>query len=120
MNDQYVQVGYPLIYQLGLPSNIYGYYMEVEMFLGDAFRFATFDENLNLFKVHADLTVREDIGVYPIQVKARLFSAKFDETYVATFMLTVWDDPLPEEEPWFPPDPISYDEWEGPIIRQER
>ena len=28
------------------------------------------------------------------------------------FYLTVWDDPEPEVEPWFPPDPIYYPEWE--------
>ena len=29
----------------------------------------------------------------------------------------MWDDPIPPEEPWFPPDPILYEEWDQPILR---
>lgn len=29
----------------------------------------------------------------------------------------MWDDPLPVEEPWFPPDPVYIEEWPEPIIR---
>ena len=61
----------------------------------------------------------EDVGVYQIRVISRLYNDDFDETYKRTFWLTVWDDPPEEPEPWFPPDPIYYDEWEQPIMRVE-
>lgn len=48
--------------------------MELEFYLGDSFRFASFDSRYNSFKVHEVLTTRDDIGVYPIRVIARLFS----------------------------------------------
>ena len=48
--------------------------MELEFDLGDAFRFTSFDSTYNTFKVHEVLTTRDDIGVYPIKVIARLFS----------------------------------------------
>ena len=105
--------------------NNYGFRMELEFVLGDAFRFSSFDPVYNSFKVHEVLTTRDDIGVYPIMVIARLFEAdgeiwKFSEVYEKTFMLTVWDDPVPAPPQWFPPDPIYYDEWPEPIIRVDR
>ena len=48
--------------------------MELEFFMGDAFRFASFDTRYNSFKVHETLVTRADVGVYPIRVIARLFS----------------------------------------------
>ena len=87
------------------------------MFLADAFRFAVYDEDLNLFKVNGDLTTKEDVGQYEIVVSARLFKDSFDETYEKTFILTIWDDPPEIPEPWFPEDPIFYEQWETPIIR---
>ena len=60
--------------------------MEVSMFLADAFRFAVYDEDLNLFKVNGDLTTKDDVGQYEIVVSARLFKDSFDETYEKTFM----------------------------------
>ena len=46
--------------------NIYGYLMKVDVLLGDAFRFASYDQNLNTFKVHGNLMKTEDVGDYPI------------------------------------------------------
>ena len=85
--------------------------MEVSVIMGDAFRFTTYDKDQNMFKVHSNLVLPEDVGEYPIQVEARFFNATFSETYRKTFILTIWDDPPPEEEAWFPPSPIFYPEW---------
>lgn len=52
------------------------------------------------------------MGTYPISVGAVFFNETFTESYKKTFFLTVWDDDLPEEESWFPEDPIYYPEWE--------
>ena len=86
--------------------------MDVEVFLGDAFRFVVFDKYLNKFNVKGNLVKPEDVGDYPIQVTAKFFNATFQETFRKSFILTVWDDTVPEEvKPWFPPDPIYYPEW---------
>ena len=95
-----MKVGDALKYEIGMPVNNYGYKMELEFDFGDAFRFCSFDSQYNSFKVHEVLTTREDIGVYPIRVIARLFKIEgeiwdFKEVYEKTFLLTVWDDPPP-------------------------
>ena len=115
-------MGEALKYEIGLPVNNYGYDMELEFDFGDAFRFCSFDSQYNSFKVHEVLTTRDDIGIYPIRVIARLFKVDgevwdFQEVYEKTFFLTVWDDPPKEEEPWFPPDPVYYEDWPEPIVR---
>jgi len=51
--------------------------MQVSVVLADAFRFTTFDEKTNTFKVDGDLTNVTDIGDYPIQVTAKFFNATF-------------------------------------------
>ena len=86
LDNQRVKVGEALSYDIGLPVNNYGYKMELEFVLGDAFRFSTFDSVYNSFKVHEVLTTRDDIGVYPITVIAKLFKAEgeiwdFKEVY---------------------------------------
>ena len=111
LEDQRVKVGDALKYSLGLPENTAGYIMNVEVFLGDAFRFSIYDETLNLFKVHATKLKKEDVGEYRIKVTARLKNEKFDDFFRKTFILTVYDDPPKVEAPWFPPNPIWYDEW---------
>ena len=68
-----MKVGEALKYDIGQPVNNYGYKMELEFVLGDAFRFSSFDSLFNSFKVHEVLTKREDVGVYPIVVIAKLF-----------------------------------------------
>ena len=67
--------------------------MNVTVILGDAFRFATYDINSNMFKVHSNLVSPADVGEYPIEVKATLFNQTFSETYNKTFILIIWDDP---------------------------
>ena len=99
--------------------------MELEFVMGDAFRFSSFDPEYNSFKVHEVLTTRDDIGVYPILVIARLFEAdgeiwNFKEVYEKEFLLTVWDDPVPEPPAWFPPNPVYYEEWAAPIVRVDK
>lgn len=122
LDDQRVRVGEALQYKIGQPVNNYGFRMELEFDMGDAFRFATFDAQFNTFKVHEVLTTNDDIGFYPIKVIARLYKIDgeifdFSEVYEQYFMLEVYDDP-PEVEPqWFPPDPIFYDEWPVPPVR---
>ena len=102
-----MKVGSALAYKLGLPENIYGYEMQVLVFLGDAFRFAVYDYSLNVFKVHETLLKPEDVGEYKINVTIRLVKDNFDESYNGNFMLVVWDDDLAEEkDPWFPNNPI--------------
>ena len=108
-----------------MPVNSYGYKMELEFVFGDAFRFCSYDQVFNTFKVHEVLTTKDDIGMYPIKVIARLFKADgeiwdFQEVYEKMFTLTVWDDPEPVEEPWFPPDPVYYEEWPEPIVRVKK
>ena len=61
-----MKVGNSLIYSPGTQYNTYGYLMRVEVILGDAFRFTTFNEGLNQFQVNGNLLTREDIGDYPI------------------------------------------------------
>ena len=43
LKNQRVKVGESLAYSLGVQINSYGYPMDVEVNLGDAFRFATYD-----------------------------------------------------------------------------
>ena len=69
-----MKVGEALNYMIGIPVNNYGYKMELEFDFGDAFRFCSFESKFNSFKVHGLLTKKEDVGVYPIKVTARLFS----------------------------------------------
>ena len=81
------------------------------MSLAGAFRFATYDTELNLFKVNRDLTETEDRGTYPILVKCQVNKGMFSRTFRFMFILTVWDDNPLLSEPamtssWFPPDPI--------------
>ena len=93
--------------------------MQVEVFLGDAFRFLTFNEHFNQFVVQGGLLTQDDVGRYPIEVTATFHNDTFSETYTKVFTLTVWDDDLPEEpksSPWFPPDPIYYSELESAQI----
>ena len=93
--------------------------MSVDVVLGDAFRFTSFDQKSNTFRVRSDLMKAEDVGDYPIQVTARFFNSTFDETFKRTFILTVWDDVAEPVEPWFPTDPIIYQEWNnGDVVRQ--
>ena len=40
--------------------------MDVELQLGDAFRFVIYDKSLNFFRVQGDLVKPEDVGDYPI------------------------------------------------------
>ena len=51
--------------------------MDVEVFLGDAFRFVVYDKDQNKFKVKGSLTKPEDVGDYPIQVTAKFFNVTF-------------------------------------------
>ena len=57
----------------------------------------------------------EDVGVYKILIQARFFNETHVEKFEDFFYLTIWDDPEPPVEPWFPPDPIEYVKWEGSI-----
>ena len=45
-----------------------------------------------------------------------MIGEKFDKVYKRQFSLIVWDDPK-IDLPWFPTDPIYYDEWNSPIVR---
>ena len=80
--------------------------MDVSVILGDAFRFVTFDKDLNMFKVNKNLVSHFDVGDYRIDVKATFSNKTFSETYKKSFFLTIWDDQSPEKEPWFPPNSI--------------
>lgn len=64
--------------------------MEVSAELGDAFEFSEYDEQKNMFRVHAGKTVSENVGVYPITITARFFSESYEEKFSSTFFLTVW------------------------------
>ena len=87
--------------------------MDVRVFLGDAFRFVTFEKERNMFMVQSKFVSPSDVGEYRIEVKATFFNSTFSETYKKSFMLTIWDDTSPpsEKEPWFPPNPIFYPDW---------
>ena len=105
LQDQRVKVGNSLVYFPEIQYNAYSERMQVEVFLGESFRFMTFNEDLNQFKVNGNLLTREDIGDYLIQVNATFFNSTFEETFSKTFILTVWDDDIPEkEEPLLPPE----------------
>ena len=43
LQNQRVKVGNSLAYSPGVNINTYGYLMDVQVFLGDAFRFTTYD-----------------------------------------------------------------------------
>ena len=72
-----MKVGDSLEYSPGARLNTYGYIMDVEVFLGDAFRFVVYDKDLNKFSVQRNLVKPEDVGDYPIQVTAKFFNATF-------------------------------------------
>ena len=110
--DQRVKVGNSLAYTPGDSVNLYGAQMNVEVDLGPAILFASYDKEMNMFKVHSNLLTKDFVGEYPIHVKATFFNETMSETYQKFFILTVWDDIEPDEESWFPPDPIYYPEWE--------
>ena len=55
LSNQRVKVGESLDYSPGASRNTYGYLMDVELFLGEAFRFAHYDKVFNSFKVNGDL-----------------------------------------------------------------
>ena len=118
LHDQKVKVGDSLIYSPGVQLNTYGYMMQVGVVLGDAFRFLAFNEHLNQFVIQGGLLTREDVGRYPIEVTATFYNDTFSETYTKVFILTVWDNGLPEEpeSSWFPPDPIYYPELDSAQI----
>lgn len=90
LEDQRVKVGQSLLYTPGIQYNSYGFLMEVSAELGDAFEFSEYDEQKNMFRVHAGKTVSENVGVYPITITARFFSESYDEKFSSTFFLTVW------------------------------
>ena len=89
--------------------------MEVQTDLKDAFRFSEYDSGTNTFKVHGYMVAPEDVGTYPITLIAKFFNETHVETFEDIFYLTVWDDPVIPPEPWFPPDPIEYPNWDGSI-----
>ena len=93
--------------------------MDVSVFLGDAFRFVTFEKDRNMFKVHSNLVSHSDVGEYRIEVKATFSNQTFTETYKKSFILAIWDDNLPEKEPWFPPNPILYPDWKPQNYRRQ-
>ena len=61
-----MKVGDSLTYSPVARLNRYGYLMDVELQLGDAFRFVIYDKSLNFFRVQGDLVKPEDVGDYPI------------------------------------------------------
>lgn len=112
LQDQKVRVGDSLSYSPGANVDTYGHQMEVKVFLGAAFKFSTYDPELNLFRVNGSLLSIEDVGVYPIELTAKFTNGTFVETYKKTFLLTIWDDtPPPEEKAWFPEEPIETQNW---------
>jgi len=60
LEDKRVKVGESLTYSLGNIMGSYGYLMDVSLILADAFRFSTYDEDLNIFKVVGNMVSRED------------------------------------------------------------
>ena len=62
LKDQRVKVGQALAYTPGVQLNGYGLLMDVSVFLGDAFRFTTYEKDGNLFKVHSNLVLPSDVG----------------------------------------------------------
>ena len=66
--------------------------MQVKAKLGDAFRFAEYDPDLNTFRVLSNLLMKDDIGDYMIQIQARFFNETYEEKFKGHFILTVWDD----------------------------
>lgn len=88
--------------------------MQVQVQLLDSFRFMTYDQASNTFSIDGSLVTDEDVGDYPIKVRATFFNDTFTESYTRTFTLTVWNDstPVPDEASvWLPPDPILYRDW---------
>ena len=50
---------------------------------------------------------------------ATFFNSTFTETYRKTFILSVWDDIAEPTEPWFPPNPILYKDFDQVnVVRQ--
>ena len=88
--------------------------MTVEVILGDAFRFASYDTAGNIFRVAGSETRREDEGMYDIFVTATFKNSTYEERYEKKFKLTIWDDPLPPDP--LPNDVIYYEEWTMPIV----
>lgn len=115
--DQKVRVGDSLSFSPGANTNTYGYQMQVDVKLGVASRFVTYDSQLNTFRVQGSLLKKDDVGVYPIEVTARFSNGTLVENYRKTFLLTIWDDtPPPEEKNWFPEDPIEYKNWKPEYV----
>ena len=115
LENQRVKIGESLLYSPGIQLNTYGYLMDVRADLGAANRFTEFDSERNTFKVHSNLLTKSDIGIYIIKISAKFYSENYEENFRGEFLLTVWDDPEKDADPWFPPDPIEYQFWDGSI-----
>lgn len=112
LEDQTILAGDALIYEPDSRLDDYGLEMDMEVDLGDAFRFAEYDPISNQFIIHSTLVTDEDAGVYPVDVKARYFNESFNAEFGKTFMLTILPHEKEPPEPWFPEDPIFYEDWE--------
>ena len=84
----------------------------------------TYDEATNSFNIDGSLVAEEDVGEYPVKIRATFYNETFSESYTRTFTLTVWSDNIApkevvfEEELWMPPDPILYRDWKPENIRR--
>ena len=69
LEDQHLVRGEALIVHLGAPYNIYGELMKVNVRLGSATYFTTYETDANALYVHAQESLSY-VGVYPITVTA--------------------------------------------------
>ena len=53
-----------------MPVGNYDYLLKVDAFLGEAFRFTTFNSTTNVLEVYGDLTKADQVGEYPIIITA--------------------------------------------------
>ncbi len=75
-------MGESLVYDLGMPVGNYDYLLKVDAFLGEAYRFASFNSTTNVLEVYGDLTKAEHVGEYLIVITAQLMiGEKFDKVY---------------------------------------
>ena len=86
--------------------------MRLEVDLGGASKFTSYEDETNTFKVHSTLLEHADIGSYKISLVATFSNTTYSEEFEDSFYLTVVPD---EVQVSLPAEYYFYDEWKGQI-----
>lgn len=89
-----------MVYNPGFATNSYGFLMTMDVDLGYASKFTTYEAETNTFKVHSTLVEVEDIGIHTISFTATFMNSTYSEKFEGSFNLTIYSEyskPLPDE-----------------------